>query len=56
MIELQQIVSTPCELEDMIDDVLRAYLDLTVRYKGWFNSVHVHHVAGGGRGGGLELN
>lgn len=34
MLELQQIVSTPCDSEDLIDNVLRAYLGLTVRYKG----------------------
>lgn len=34
LLELQQIVSTPCDSEDLIDNVLRAYLGLTVRYKG----------------------
>lgn len=34
MAELQQIVSTPCDSEDLIDDVLRGYLGLTVKYKG----------------------
>lgn len=34
--ELQQIVSTPCDSEDLIDNVLRSYLDLTVQYKGVF--------------------
>ncbi|BCR83034.1 DUF2013 domain-containing protein [Aspergillus chevalieri] len=31
--ELQQIVSTPCDSEDLIDNVLRSYLSLTVQYK-----------------------
>lgn len=34
-VELQMVISTPCETEDVIDNVLRGYLDLTVRYKGW---------------------
>ena len=34
MTELQQTVSTPCDSEDLIDDVLRGYLGLTVKYKG----------------------
>lgn len=33
MIELQMVISTPCDSEDVIDNVLRGYLDLTVRYK-----------------------
>lgn len=32
--ELQQIVSTPCDSENLIDNVLRGYLGLTVKYKG----------------------
>lgn len=28
------VISTPCDSEDVIDNVLRGYLDLTVRYKG----------------------
>ncbi|OJJ40348.1 hypothetical protein ASPWEDRAFT_33713 [Aspergillus wentii DTO 134E9] len=31
--ELQEIVSTPCGSEDLIDNTLRAYLGLTTKYK-----------------------
>lgn len=38
--ELQQIVSTPCDSEDLIDNVLRGYLGLTVKYKGLFSFIY----------------
>ncbi|GFG27342.1 protein dip1 [Aspergillus udagawae] len=32
--ELQEIVSTPCSTEDLIDNALRSYLSLATKYKG----------------------
>ncbi|KAL4743595.1 hypothetical protein BDV11DRAFT_166099 [Aspergillus similis] len=32
--DIQEIVSAPCSTEDLIDDALRAYLNLTTKYKG----------------------
>lgn len=32
--DIQEIVSTPCSSEDLIDNALRAYLNLAAQYKG----------------------
>lgn len=46
--ELQQIVSTPCDSENLIDNVLRGYLGLTVKYKGLSFFFHSFLLMGGG--------
>lgn len=32
--DIQEIVSAPCSSEDLIDNALRAYLNLAAQYKG----------------------
>lgn len=34
VLEIQEILSTPCGSEDLIDNALRSYLGLTTKYKG----------------------
>lgn len=46
--ELQQIVSTPCDSENLIDNVLRGYLGLTVKYKGLLFFLYSFLLMGGG--------